>query len=475
MIQVLKSPLIFAIIFLSSCAQVSLVQRNIASETVSCLKLAQQIIHADKSSGSAKDLDNKLFAIHLTNYLPENGLIEANSFNRARFAATIHFSLGEPVISHGSGNWANKKYAILVPIKFLKDQMLNIFVQDTFVMGSFQLPKEAIILIPKGTASPKGYAGTVKTYENIKIAEATKNLIKEEKGIEISANGPYVKPVITVQGENIDPKVMLKKYFDANKYLTYELHYTTIYGALDMGMYSILGEWSVGLKPTNSFSANNLQTRLIIFQKIIHEMDKRVSSMTLSMVAMENYNKNRKALDGLINLIEAEIELQTTYHKTFLNSYSNNSEIWKNRFDKKNLMHILTDSLTQFNDSSLIENKKINISELVRGLGFLNYNAFKKLLYSPEISSQVDMYDIHKELFLTGLNAFNDNKIPLSELAQEFELAIKSITEDYQYHILINRLDLIESESLRNRLIQDHEVDLLIENYRLKIANKRAR
>lgn len=474
MTQVLKSSIIFAIIFLNSCAQVSSVQRNVASEADSCLKLAQQIIHAEKLPSIAKDLDDKLFAIHLTNYLPENGIIEANSLNRARFAATIHFSLGEPVISHGSGNWINKKYAILVPIKYLKDQMLNIFVQDTFVVGSFQLPKEAIILIPKGSALPKGYAGSVRTYEDNKIAEATKNLIKEEKGIEVSANSPFVKSEITVQGEIIDPKVMLKKYFDANKDLTYELHYTTIYGALDTGIYSILGEWSIGLLPSNSLSANNLKTRLIIFQKLIHEMDRRVKLMNLPTVAMRNYDNNRKALGGLINLIEVEIEFQVKYHKTFLNSRSHSTEIWKNRFDKKNLMNILTDSLEEYNDSSLIENKKIHISELARGLSFLDYFAFKKLLYSSEISSQANMHDIHKELFLTGLSSINNNKITLGELAQEFELAIKSITEDYQYHSLIHRLDLIESESMRKKLIQDPKVNELIENYRLKVTNKRA-
>lgn len=37
----------------------------------------------------------------------------------------------------------------MLPLKFLRPQLLNIFTQDTFVFGDVQLPQESILFVPE--------------------------------------------------------------------------------------------------------------------------------------------------------------------------------------------------------------------------------------------------------------------------------------------------------------------------------------
>ncbi len=101
----------------------------------------------------SKDMDiEDLVAVHMTDYLPVNGEIKSlNSvFPNLSLRNTVHFALNHPVASHIEGNWDNRKYAVLAPLKNLSNEkenhLTNFNVVDTFFVGDVKLPKGSTVI-----------------------------------------------------------------------------------------------------------------------------------------------------------------------------------------------------------------------------------------------------------------------------------------------------------------------------------------
>ena len=108
------------------------------------------------------DID-KYVLVHLTDYMPNNNTIYTpfstnksmyeNKLLIKSYRDTVHFAVNGRVGSHGFGDWSNKKYAIIIPLKsFLKkngDRVLNSRVEDMYIDGSAILPHDAFILCPE--------------------------------------------------------------------------------------------------------------------------------------------------------------------------------------------------------------------------------------------------------------------------------------------------------------------------------------
>jgi hypothetical protein len=105
-----------------------------------------------------KTLDpNKLICVHMTDYIPKNGVLEpTGNFNifghrfipyKLKIARqTIHFCFNSVVGDHAYGNWKGKKYAILVPAVKIWNRLINITPNDTFIVGDLILPEGTEIL-----------------------------------------------------------------------------------------------------------------------------------------------------------------------------------------------------------------------------------------------------------------------------------------------------------------------------------------
>nr|MBP9819837.1 hypothetical protein [Candidatus Woesebacteria bacterium] len=105
---------------------------------------------------------DKLFAVHVTPILPKGGVMKAgardvshdgrhNGEEPPSFRPTIHFSLGEVVQSHGHHSWEEQPYAVVLPLRSLVPQLVNVFCNDTFVLGDFMVPNSAVVFVPQGT------------------------------------------------------------------------------------------------------------------------------------------------------------------------------------------------------------------------------------------------------------------------------------------------------------------------------------
>ncbi|MBS4168082.1 hypothetical protein [Parachlamydia sp. AcF125] len=113
---------------------------------------------------TAAQLKNKIWAIHATKHLPEDGILrpfaDYAEGAKAKEAIpgiynTIHFSLGELVRPHSGFTWDNRSMAVLTPLGTLMEQAVNIFTHDTFITGEWALKADSIVLVSQDKDIPK--------------------------------------------------------------------------------------------------------------------------------------------------------------------------------------------------------------------------------------------------------------------------------------------------------------------------------
>lgn len=297
---------------------------------------------------SKQTLDEKLFAVHITDYLPEGGVIRTTTDNRARFATTLHFSLGGPVISHSLGNWDHKKYAVLVPLKTLKPQLVNIFAQDTFIVGDFELPPSAILLVPSGESVNIKFPGKVVSYDSqVGIIQGVKDQLQKEKTIVLDSTGPSLTDKTFLNGEAINEKLFFKDYFSENKQLTHALHEETVFGSLDTKIFRIFKDWYYHGRPIE-LNLSYLKYHQLVLTELLPVAIERVARMNLPPMARASFEEGVQNFKELLNILEIEIKTQETFKKSLLSSGTN---LRKDILKRKSSVESLSTYVDQIKDS----------------------------------------------------------------------------------------------------------------------------
>jgi hypothetical protein len=133
-------------------------------------------------TGTDFEIEN-LIAVHKTNYLPHGKIQTTGSAKKGKSPRqTIHFSLNSAVAPHmeradplTGEQIENEKYAVLVPVKDIKDRVINLMPTDTFLFGDYPLPKDAELII---------------SYEKAKhLTDKRLEAIKKNSGAEIVSIG----------------------------------------------------------------------------------------------------------------------------------------------------------------------------------------------------------------------------------------------------------------------------------------------
>lgn len=119
--------------------------------------LRKSTIFGDVLSGreNAKLHPDMLVGVHLTDTLPESGIIKPTSFYRKDAPRnTIHFALNGTVspANGGAHSWVDKKVAIIVPYSEMRGYITNLMSVDTFGQGKFRLPYDSRVLIEESYA-----------------------------------------------------------------------------------------------------------------------------------------------------------------------------------------------------------------------------------------------------------------------------------------------------------------------------------
>lgn len=265
------------------------------------------------------ELRQFLPAIHLTNFLPKHGRLNAYADKRARFMPTLHFTLGEPVIDHSHGKWSDSKYAFVMPVKVLESQILNVFPQDTFVLGHVNLTEDVRLFIPRG--EDPGDVGPVEIvyYDpQIPIKEVVQNYLEQNKFIKLNATGSKPENKITYKDEDVTG---LKFWEEISKNPpTYELHSKTVWGLLDRKVYEdfyfLFQKGAVQVTPTVESLRNDIET----LNSLLKKADAKYQGMKdLPLSAHEGYMQARSRLKNLfIRILEVELDLQLQHGKTIM-------------------------------------------------------------------------------------------------------------------------------------------------------------
>lgn len=109
------------------------------------------------------DLQERIWAVHATSVLPEDGVItpwsrhvdykpDERHVSSRGFSNTLHFSLGELVRPHDRiMSWDLVPYAVVTPLHTLLNQTVNIFTYDTVILRGWKIADQATLLVPIGT------------------------------------------------------------------------------------------------------------------------------------------------------------------------------------------------------------------------------------------------------------------------------------------------------------------------------------
>tara|TARA_Y100000310_G_C20645242_1_gene796186 strand:- start:118 stop:1881 length:1764 start_codon:yes stop_codon:yes gene_type:complete len=102
-----------------------------------------------------------LIAVHLTNFLPQNGVLlpTGHAVKKKHDVyigrETIHFTFNGPVADlggfatlRGAVSWSHKTYAILIPVDKIWKRFVNIVPIDAFIIGDLKLPAGSELIVP---------------------------------------------------------------------------------------------------------------------------------------------------------------------------------------------------------------------------------------------------------------------------------------------------------------------------------------
>ena len=165
----------------------------------------------------AETLERKLFAVHATNIFPEDGIMRVGMVRRSdvqpsadydppSFRPTSHWSLGELVRMHGPNSWEDNRFAIIVPLGQLGDQLVNVNAYDTFTIGDFKIPEGGIVVVPQSDSKKIPDHLTVIRYsEDLKLRDAVAQAIEKYGGWPVRMRGrSSADSVACIDGHNIN-------------------------------------------------------------------------------------------------------------------------------------------------------------------------------------------------------------------------------------------------------------------------------
>lgn len=305
------------------------------------------------ASLTAHELEEKLFAVHATNFFPQNGVIRAgfgyipfeDPLARSLYPDardTVHFALGEVV----RGGWDNKRYAVLVQLKYLLPQVINVNVYDTFTLGSVPIDHSHFILVvPQDDQDkvPPTHHYAVWTYDSrvLKIRQAVDAVIHSQGGWAIRMEETYSEDVCnraTHLGNDAD--INTPAFFSplnrthphvccaGLRWVPY-VGEGYLFGQLErsvteLATYLLSGTFSTAKPP--SFTPETFEAATRTLQCLAEKVDRFVACSPYSPLLKKEYENKRFSIQTWITIASLEIELNKNAGKTL---YGAPKEVWQ--------------------------------------------------------------------------------------------------------------------------------------------------
>lgn len=399
--------LVFIMTLFGTC-QISLAMTNNCTNYYSA-NFAKQ---AEYQEPSLNDLRKHLMGVHVTDYLPTGGILKAAYNKGLSMRPTVHFALGQMVVSHALGQWEKKKYAILTPFNQMEKQLINVFHQDTFILGDLKLKKGSIFIVPEGESidSSIGELEIIRfNPEKISLRNKITEVLQERNQWVFEATGGNNYDKVFFKGIQLDQKKFFYSIMTKYPYVTFGLHYSHPTGKIDHFMSDNLGIFKEASLATER---HYLDWILKLEQiKLYLEQSDQIARKFRNIPEVNNiYVSAKKRFENRTNIILAEIEIQKKHGKTLLGSRNLPREFLDQvriiATDKDKLVDFLEQNLEQFNvvDVDLKDARN-------------------------DVYTSYDLMELRTELSVKDFSEFLKSQPEIMESAGglEFQLALKTI------------------------------------------------
>lgn len=374
--------------------------------------------------------DDKVLAVHITEFLPSEGLIKASTENNHRFGATLHFALGEPVRDHTDGNWSNRPYAVLLPLAGMKKQVLNVMAQDTFVLGDIRLPREAVVLVPHTTQVDENVPYRIVRYDSaIGIKQAVREYIAASGTIPFKSEGGWSFSGLKVQDQQLRNDRLdsfFKEFFMENPRVTQGLHDGSPWGIVDIALIENIGTWIKQGIP-NSYNTSQTYLNILRINNAMIKIQKIATEMKLPAHAQKSLHAHLKVFEHNMNLLNADLEIRMNHGKSVLRTDMRGDEgLWRQikdvMGDPTGLRHVLNANLNKLEtvDKSL----ELTPRMLFGVMGNFSVKQFKGLVQKLNLNASPDQrMEFGHLIERKVLDAVVEDRITASLAMTELKLA----------------------------------------------------
>lgn len=427
----------------------------------------------------AKLIREKLYAVHATNLLPENGVIIADGrgLDVPILRSEIHFALGGLVPAHVGGNWESRKFAVVVPLAELEPQLANLMVFDTIIYGDYKIPSGAVLIIPDNVqtgALPENI--TIHRYSTgTTLRRAIENVIESKSGWVIKTKyGDGLKndkAIIEELGININSHLALKEILDQHPNVTF------LNGVQTKG--DMVSQWSrflikyFTMKERLNISTAQLKFETKKFEMFVANVKSDIDILNLNGVSANGYLNFESKFKHLRHFLSLEIELREKYSRSVFNS---DPKLWMPQIlpliqDYKKLRELIFSNINNFQK---LHHDYINLyaENIAEDLVTLSKKSVINLLKeSPEFLIQVEgglesVYDYFVVKKLAAIGPKNaDHEDLLFDIASAFERASKT---KYDIDRLLLSMKPRNSESFDYLLKSPKILSILSRKYDIK-------
>lgn len=291
--------------------------------------------YSPENPPSLEVLESKVFAVHATPILPENGVLKAGAQDISAsdkweggeppsFRPTIHFALGELVQEHSDWSWEENPYAIVSPLKNLESQLVNIFTHDTFVLGDLQLQKGMILLVPKGTDVSKLSQGIeIREYDpKAGLRQAVNSTIQEKQGwhIHMRPEGLAIGSVAYIEDVEVNDSKFFQSLFEKYPHISFGTHLDSErgdafrFGVIEQTLDKVMKNYSDHWLRYNTVEVSFHRSLIIHNLQILEQT---IKNSSINPQALDAFEEKKAKLLGWLNIIDCDLETRQRLGKTF--------------------------------------------------------------------------------------------------------------------------------------------------------------
>lgn len=343
-----------------------------------------------KRAPSAAEIDMHLTAVHVTNFIPENGILSANkNLDNQKFRTTMHFSLGEMVLSHHNGNWDSSQFAVLIPFREIKSQVINVYHQDTFVFGKIKILPGATIVHPRGVKAPT--IPGVKTIEYDPQSEKLRDVIRKTLVANdqwvFESSGAQLTDRSLLNGSNVNSASFFESILKDSG-ITWGMPEFNPIKSMNFRIVDLFIPTKEGMLSVD-FTLNNWILERARFKHRIRLSEEMLKLRGLNIDQDDLTVAAFKDLRRYLKLIDLEILVQQKHGKTFMGSEEADAlrkEIWQRLLEEGADLKMLEKHLDQLENPRQEEDRARALSSFeFYTQGFNKDEIFQLKTETPEI------------------------------------------------------------------------------------------